>query len=160
MFGLSGIGMKIAIAAILFSIISGGYFYIKSLRAEIELAREVQAKMETVITKQTLAMDNMKADIERMNKLQTELSSQVREAEQSSKDLARKFTQDSAGRERNLGALANAKPSVVEQKVNRGTKDALRCNELVTGSPLTEEERSGKARNNICPDLLPKPEKK
>ena len=38
MFGLGGIGMKVAIAAILFSIISGGYFYIKSLRSEIELA--------------------------------------------------------------------------------------------------------------------------
>jgi hypothetical protein len=56
--------------------------------------------------------------------------------------------------------MAAEKPSVVEDKINRGTKDALRCNELLTGSPLTQNEISGKVRNNICPDLLPKPEVK
>ena len=140
--------------------IFGGYFYIQSLRAEIELAREVQAKMETVISKQSLAMENMKADIERMNKIQSELSSQVRAAEQSSRDLAKKFTHDSSGKERNFGALTNAKPNIVEQKVNKGTRDALRCNEIVTGSPLTANELNGKVKNSICPDLFPKLEKK
>jgi hypothetical protein len=56
--------------------------------------------------------------------------------------------------------MAQEKPSIVEEKVNRGSKDALRCNELITGSPLTEDEAAGKVRNNICPTLLPKPEVK
>jgi hypothetical protein len=155
-----GIGIKIAIAAILFSIISGGYFFIKEQGAQLELAKEVQAKLEGVIDKQNLAMDNIKADVERMGKVQGELSKQVNEADKSNKDLAKKFTQDAEGRERNLAAMAAEKPSVVEDKINRGTKDALRCNELLTGAPLTADEQSGKVRNNICPDLLPKPEVK
>jgi len=160
MFGFSGIGLKIAITAILFSVISGGYFYIKQQQAELELAKEVQAKMEGVIQKQGLAMDNMKADVERMGQVQTELSSKVNEAQRENQDLAKKFTQDAEGKERNLAAMAQEKPSIVEEKVNRGSKDALRCNELITGSPLTEDEAAGKVRNNICPTLLPKPEVK
>ena len=155
-----GIGIKVAIAAILFSIISGGYFFIKEQAAQLELAKEVQAKMEGVIEKQGLAMDNMKADVERMGKVQQELSGSISAAEKDTKALAKKFTEDAEGRERNLAAMAAEKPSVVEEKINRGTKDALRCNELLTGAPLTADEKSGKVRNNICPDLLPKPEVK
>jgi hypothetical protein len=155
-----GIGIKIAIAAILFSIISGGYFFIKEQQAQLELAKEVQAKMEGVIEKQGLAMDNMKADMERMGQVQKELSGSINAAEKDTKALAKKFTEDAEGRERNLAAMAAEKPSVVEEKINRGTKDALRCNELLTGAPLTEDEKAGKVRNNICADLLPKPEVK
>ena len=155
-----GIGIKVAIAAILFSIISGGYFFIKEQQAQLELAKEVQAKMEGVIEKQNLAMDNIKADVERMGQVQKELSGTISAAEKSTKDLAKKFTEDSEGRERNLAAMAAEKPSVVEEKINRGTKDALRCNELLTGASLTDDEKTGKVRNNICPDLLPKPEVK
>lgn len=155
-----GIGIKVAIAAILFTVISSGYFFIKEQAAQLELAKEVQAKLESVIEKQGLAMDNMKADMERMGQVQGELSKQVNAADQASRDLAKKFTQDAEGRERNLAAMATQQPSVVEDKINRGTKDALRCNELLTGAPLTADESNGKVRNNICPDLLPKPEVK
>lgn len=155
-----GIGIKVAIAAILFSIISGGYFFIKEQQAQLELAKEVQAKMEGVIEKQNLAMDNIKADVERMGQVQKELSGTISAAEKSTKDLAKKFTEDAEGRERNLAAMAAEKPSVVEEKINRGTKDALRCNELLTGAQLTDDEKTGKVRNNICQDLLPKPEVK
>ena len=154
------IGIKVAIAAILFTVISSGYFFIQEQAAQLELAKEVQAKMEGVIDKQNLAMDNMKADIERMGQVQKDLSSSISAAEKDTKALAKKFTEDAEGRERNLAAMAAEKPSVVEEKINRGTKDALRCNELLTGAPLTDDEAAGKVRNNICPDLLPKPEVK
>jgi len=153
-------GIKVAIAAILFTVISSGYFFIKEQAAQLELAKEVQAKMESVIEKQGLAMDNMKADMERMGQVQKDLSSSISAAEKDNKALAKKFTEDAEGRERNLAAMAAEKPSVVEEKINRGTKDALRCNELLTGAPLTADEQAGKVRNNICPDLLPKPEVK
>ena len=48
-----GLGIKIAIAAILFSVISGGYFYIEALQGKLEAAKEVQIRMEGVITQQT-----------------------------------------------------------------------------------------------------------
>ena len=126
-----GIGIKIAIAAILFSIISGGYFFIKEQGAQLELAKEVQAKLEGVIDKQNLAMDNIKADVERMGKVQGELSKQVNEADKSNKDLAKKFTQDAEGRERNLAAMAAEKPSVVEDKITRSIHPFTICSSKI-----------------------------
>jgi hypothetical protein len=95
-----------------------------------------------------------------MGQVQNDLSKQVGAADQAANNLSKKFTEDAEGRERNLAAMAAEKPSVVEEKINRGTKDALRCNELLTGAPLTDDEAAGKVRNNICPELLPKPEGK
>lgn len=158
MFGFGGIGLKIAIAAILFSIVSGGYFYIQSLRSELKVAAEVQGKMQDVITSQTQAMNTIKQDIERMNEAQKEISSKVQEAQKTSDDLAKKFTQDSQGRERNLTREALARPQVMEEKINQGSKNALRCNEIITGSQLTADEKSGKVKNPICPNLFPKTE--
>lgn len=160
MFGLSGLVFRLGVLALLVSIIGGGYFYVQTLETKLQLAAEVQAKMEGVIEKQSIVMDNMKADVERMNTLQKELGQKIQEANQSTIDLNKKFTQDAEGRERNFAAMSNAKPDEVEMKANRGTKDALRCNEIITGSPLTAEEQSGKVQNNICPDLFPKIEVK
>jgi hypothetical protein len=160
MFGLGGLGLKIGILAILLSVIGGGYFYVQTLETKLQLAAEVQAKMEGVIEKQNLAMDNLKADVERMGKAQADLGQKILETTQSTQDLNKKFIQDAEGRERNLAAMANAQPNETEAKVNRGTKDALRCNEITTGSPLTKDEQSGKVQNNICPELLPKIETK
>lgn len=47
-----GMGIKIAIAAILFSIVSGGYFYIQALEGKLEAAAEVQQRLEGVIDQQ------------------------------------------------------------------------------------------------------------
>lgn len=155
MFGLGGLGFKIAVAAILFSIISGGYFYIQSLRSDLKLAAEVQAKLEDSIRAKDAAMEQTRRDIENMNRIQGDLNARLRAAESTSSELARRFNVDRNGNERNLGRIAGERPAVVEVRINRGTRDALRCNEIITGSPLTEDERSGKVRNSICPDLLP-----
>ena len=155
MFGLSGIGLKVAIAAVLFSVISGGYFYIQSLRSDLKLAAEVRAKLEDNIRAKDAAIAQTKRDIENMNRIQNDLSTKLRAAESTSSELARRFNVDRNGNERNLGRMAGERPAVVEVKINRGTKDALRCNEIITGSALTEDEKSGKVKNSICQDLLP-----
>lgn len=160
MFGLGGIGLKIAIAAIAFSVISGGYFYIQSLRSELKLAAEVQAKLEDNIKAKDAAMDQMRRDVENMNRIQTELNGRLRAAEATTSELARRFNVDRDGNPRNIGRIAGERPAQVETRINRGTRDALRCNEIITGSPLTEDERSGKVRNSICPELLPTAERR
>lgn len=157
MFGLGGIGLKIAIAAILFSVISGGYFYIQSLRSDLKLAAQVQAQLEDNIRAKDAAMEQTRRDIENMNRIQGELNTRLRAAENTSNELARRFNVDRNGNERNLGRIAGERPAVVEVRINRGTRDALRCNEIITGSPLTEDERNGKVRNSICQNLLPAP---
>jgi hypothetical protein len=46
--------------------------------------------------------------------------------------------------------MANKKPREIEERLNRGTKMALRCNELATGASLKSEDD----KNTICPELV------
>jgi ElaB/YqjD/DUF883 family membrane-anchored ribosome-binding protein len=141
-----GIGIKIAIAAILFSVISGGYFYIEALQGKLEAAAEVQQRMEGVITQQKMVMEQTQRDLKRMGELNQEVAAKAQAAQNEVNSLRGKFSR--------LENIAKAPPSETENRVNRGTKDALRCNEIVTGSPLTADEKSGKVKNNICNDLI------
>jgi regulator of replication initiation timing len=53
-----------------------------------------------------------------------------------------------------LDALAAAKPGLVEDIINDASEDALRCFELLSGSPLTKQERDAKTAvqaNSECP---------
>ena len=143
-----GFGIKIAIAAILFSVISGGYFYIQALQGKLEAAAEVQQRMEGVITQQKMVMEQQQADMKKMQAINAEVAKVAQQAQNDVNALNRKFQQ------RDLAMSAAKKPAEVEVRVNRGTKDALRCNELVTGAPLTPDELSGKVKNNICQNVI------
>jgi len=141
-----GLGIKLAIAAILFSVVSGGYFYIQALEGKLEAAAEVQQRMEGVITQQKMVMEQQQADMKKMQSINAEVARVAQQAQNEVNVLSRKMSR--------LDNLAKAPPSETETRVNRGTRDALRCNELVTGSPLTAEEKSGRVRNTICNDLI------
>ena len=143
-----GFGIKVAIAAILFSVISGGYFYIQALQGKLEAAAEVQQRMEGVITQQKMVMEQQQADMKKMQAINAEVAKVAQQAQEDVNSLNRKFQQ------RDLAMSAAKKPAEVEVRVNRGTKDALRCNELVTGAPLTPDELAGKIKNNICQHLI------
>lgn len=143
-----GFGIKIAIAAILFSVISGGYFYIQALQGKLEAAAEVQQRMEGVITQQKMVMEQQQADMKKMQSINAEVAKIAQQAQNDVNTLNRKFQQ------RDLAMSAAKKPAEVEVRVNRGTRDALRCNELVTGAPLTPDELSGKVKNNICQNVI------
>jgi uncharacterized protein YoxC len=141
-----GLKIKLIIAAILFSVISGGYVYIQALQGKLEAAAEVQQRMEGVITQQKMVMEQTQRDLKRMGEINQEVAAKAQAAQNEVSNLSRKMSR--------LDALAKAPPSETEMRVNRGTRDALRCNEIVTGSPLTTDEISGKIRNNICRDLI------
>jgi hypothetical protein len=143
---IMSIGIKIAIAAILFSIFSGGYFYIQALEGKLEAAAEVQQRMEGVIEQQKMVLEQNQKDIEQMKDINTKISEIAQTAQQESNDIRNKFSR--------FNGIAKNNPSEAEMRINRGTRDALRCNEIVTGSRLTADEISGKIQNNICPELI------
>lgn len=55
-----------------------------------------------------------------------------------------------------LDVLARAKPGLVEKVIDNGTTDVLRCLEIASGSPLTEDELNATTKSQIngaCPDI-------
>jgi len=143
---MGGLNIKVIIGAIIITILLSGTFYIQKLRSDLKLAAEIQAKLETVINRQKLVIEQTQKDIERMNDIQKVLQEEKNTADQEVSILRKKFDE--------FNKAITKKPGLVETRINKATKDALRCNELVSGAKLTELEKSGKVKNNICPELL------
>ncbi len=155
MFGfLSGIQAKFIAAVVIILLLVAAWFYVKHLQSSLDAAEAKMARLEDVVTSQKVAMNNLKNDIIRMNKVQNDYSEKAKESDKSYERLEDTFNQTKSGKPRDFGKIVNKKPDLMEKKMNRSTRDSLRCNELVTGSPLTFEEKSGKVRNTICPELL------
>ena len=147
-------------AIVLSSVAIGAFYYVKMLQAEIEAAKIRESKYQEAIQAKDEETEAIKADIAKIIQSQASINKKLQLAQTSVVNLEKKFTQTAAGKERDLGKDALAKPELIEKAINNGTVSALRCNEISTGSPLTDNEKSGKTVNTICPELFPKVEKK
>jgi hypothetical protein len=155
MFGfLSGIQAKFIAAVIIILMVVAAWFYVKHLESSLDAVKAMNARLEDVVTSQKVAMDNLKNDVIKMNKVQGKYSDKVQVIEKDAQDFEKKLTTTKNGNTRDLNKIANKKPTAFEKIINRASKDSLRCNEIVSGSPLTADERSGKVKNSVCPRLL------
>ena len=150
MFGAGQI-IKIVAILIIVLVIAGGIYYITDLKAALVTSQMNEQKLEEGIQAQNRLLESMKADIEAIQKTNEELR---KENEQQKKDvdaLAKKFDK------RDLGVFAIANTTKLQELIERGTKNALRCLEIATGSPLTEEEKKAPTpleANRECPALI------
>lgn len=131
------------------SVFLGGYFHIKNLQLQIENAIEKQQKLEEILGAKDLQIDSMKNDIKDIKTINEDLKTQFRVSQKEVNDLKEKFL-DNQGKQRDFARIATQKPKELQDRINRGTRFALRCNEIVTGSPLRPEDDN----NNICPDII------
>jgi flagellar biosynthesis/type III secretory pathway M-ring protein FliF/YscJ len=155
MFGfLSGIQAKFIAAVIIILMLVAAWFYVKHLESSLEASKAQLARMEDVVSSQKLAIDNLNRDVIRMNKVQNDYGEKVKGFDKSYDRLEDKFNTTKSGKPRDLNKIANKKPTAFEKIINKASKDAARCNEIVTGSPLTLAEKSGKVKNSVCPELL------
>lgn len=135
----------------------GAYYYYTTTQNRIEALVENNATLEANV--QTLQNAN-ETNLNTIDQLQENYA----EAQENYSKLQGRFqdirSQNNELRERlgkhDLGALAEAKPELVERIINNASKEALRCFELLSGAPLTQNERNAKnARqfNSECPWL-------
>jgi len=129
---------------------AGGYFYTQMLEAKLEAQEQKTQRALEVAEEQKVTMERMQADIQKMTEIQQELNTKIIAAEQNVVNLNNKFDTDSNGQARDIGRKAIEDPVKWSIKINRATKDALRCNELVTGAEVLPDEK-----NSQCPELVP-----
>ena len=95
-------------------------------------------------------MESLKRDMVEIQAQFTKVTSQFEVAQGRVDALENKLS------EHEIGNLAQKKPKLIEKIVDKGTKDVLRCYEILTGSPLTEDEiavtKKSKA-NTTCSDV-------
>jgi hypothetical protein len=143
--------IKAIVALVIVAIIAGGAWYVTGLRADLAVSEMNNQKLQEGIQAQQALMDQMRADIAQIQSINADLQNQNEKQKQDVATLAKKFDK------RDLGVVAAEKPELVERLVNRGSKNAIRCLEIASGSPLTETEKNAKTpteANRECPNLI------
>ena len=133
--------------------VGGAYVYVKKIQNDLRVSQENNAKQEIAIQEQQKLIEQQiednKAIVESMN----ELKDTNKVLKNSIKDLKDKFHKvNASGEKRDIGALATQKPNLVERVINTAGKNALRCVEIASGSPLTDKEKNATRKSQYNPE--------
>ena len=135
----------------------GGFMYVKNLKADLATSEANNLKLEQSIDSQKAVIQQMKADFEAMTKIKAEIEKQNLILKAEFKALDQKFNKiNGKGEVRDIGDLATKRPSSVEKIINKGSNNAMRCQEIAMGSPLTEKEKNATKKSEInseCPSI-------
>ena len=127
-----------------------GYWYYNDTQARMAILQENNAKLEIAVATNEAALESLQADYASAQQQLTTLNEQYTAIRRQNQELANKLERI------DLTAAAIANAEGIERAVNRGTINAGRCFELLSGAALTEEERTaqnGIAFNKECPWL-------
>ena len=134
-----------------------GYWYYEDTQAKMAILHENNAKLETAVSIQEATIKQTKKDLELAHNVATEATKSFQEARDQTQALTKRFNKVSKllG-SRDLGKLAQAKPRPVQKIINNGSKNMMRCFEILSGKPLTEKEANAEKKsqtNSMCPDI-------
>jgi septal ring factor EnvC (AmiA/AmiB activator) len=146
--------MGLKLAAVMFLVMCAmggiGYWYYNDTQARMAILQENNAKLNTAVQLNEETIASLEADYASAQAEITSLNEAYTAIRRQNQRLADKLQQI------DLTAAAIANAEGIERAVNRGTYNAGRCFELLSGAELTEEERTAEndiAFNKECPWL-------
>ena len=74
-------GLKIALVFVVLAVAGGGFFYVKQLQSNLEIARLNNAKLEQAVETSEASIATLKADNARLNTLTDQLNSDLNKSE-------------------------------------------------------------------------------
>ena len=140
--------IKLILMVIMLAGAGGGYLYVKKLQKDNAILKVNQIKLETAVEDNNKVIEQQTADL-RAIRVTLEVIEESNKRLQADKDNL----SDRLGKH-DIGNLAEKKPGLVEKIINKASDSAVRCMEIASGSPLTEEELNG-SPNRECPSFWP-----
>lgn len=150
MFIIRKLRMYFIIAAILGAVGFGAWKYYEYTQNQIRIFAENAATAELAQRETEAALQKTQRDLELVQEQFVIVTEKFQVAEQRVKTLEEKLS------EHDLNYLASRRPKLVEKVIDKATENVLRCLEIASGSPLTEDELNATTRsqiNNECPDI-------
>jgi len=149
--------LKIAIVAIMLAGGAGAFIYVKTLQADLAMSEANNAKLEQSVESQKAVIEQQLKDVKAIRVAIVEQETLNKKLNESLEDLRDKFHKvNASGKKRDIGALAEDKPRLIERVINTGTRNALRCMEISMGAKLTEKEVNATKKSEInseCSDI-------
>ena len=132
----------------------GGYWYYNDTQERLTILTENNAQLNIAVQTNEDTINSLQASYAAIQAENTRINAEYAAIRRQNSILAGKLA------DLDLGLIASQRPESIERAVNRGTINAGRCFEILSGSPLTEEERNatnGESFNKECPWLWPGP---
>tara|TARA_B100002019_G_C21208374_1_gene567977 strand:+ start:162 stop:659 length:498 start_codon:yes stop_codon:yes gene_type:complete len=138
-------GAKLALVMFVLMCAMGGgaYWYYNDTQEKIKILTENNAKLESAVETNEQALAAQTAAFESMQKQNAKLQAEWTEINNRNRSLENRLSRH------DIGASGVAKPSLTEKVLNNATKNAQRCLEIFSGSPLTEKELSATKPSEI-----------
>lgn len=150
MFGLGSLKIYALIGVAVATMVAGFYWYYQDSQKRIMALMENQAKLETAVQLQEQTIKQQQEDMKKQAETLQVVNESFAKAQADKQALSDKLMKH------DLGYLAEKKPGLIEDKINRGTDNAGRCFEILSGAPLTDAERNATKKseiNNECPSI-------
>jgi chromosome segregation ATPase len=146
--------MKLAGLLLVVIMVMGGigYWYYNDTQARMAILQENNAQLSVAVATNEETIASLQADYARAQEETQRINAAYTEIRRQNSRLSNRLS------EIDLSLLAAEKPDSIERAVNRGTVNAGRCFEILSGSPLTETELNatdGESFNKECPWLWP-----
>jgi len=142
--------IKLAGVILLASAIGAAYWYFNWSQAEIARLRGNAIKLELAIAQSEAAIKALKESEKQVLIRSEVVNTQFQAARTETTVLKKKLAKH------DLGYLASQKPRLVKKIINKGSHDVSRCMEIMSGSPLTQDELLANRKSQInssCSDL-------
>ncbi len=135
----------------------GGFMYVKNLKAENEILRLNNSKLNDAVDEQQAVIEQQIADFEEIQSINKSLVESNAKLTEDLRVANEKFNKiNAAGDRRDMGDLAFNRPKNVEFIERKREIQRARCFEIAQGSPLTEEELNATKKSQInaeCPNI-------
>ena len=142
--------IKLVLAIIVMIGAGGGYLYVNKLQKDNATLKTNQIKLESAVEDNNKVIEQQIEDINKIRNTLEIVEEEKKKLEKDKDDLNKRLGKH------DIGNLAENKPGLVEKIINKASKNAQRCVEIASGSPLTEEELNG-TPNRECPRFWPAP---
>ena len=126
----------------------GGYMYVKKLQKDNATLKVNQIKLEIAVEENNKVIEQQTKDLKKIRTTLSELDEVNKKLQADRDNLNKRLSKH------DIGNLAENKPGLVEKIINKASDSAVRCMEIASGSPLTEEELNG-SPNRECPSFWP-----
>lgn len=132
----------------------GAYTYYITTQETIRVLTENNVKLELAVATNEEAIASLQSDYAAAMEENKKINEAYADIRRQNNRLSSKLA------DMDLGLLAVEKTESIERAINRGTVNAGRCFELLSGAELTEDEKNAtdaKQFNKECPWLWPGP---
>lgn len=148
--------IRLILILVILAAIGGALWYITGLRGQLAVSELNNEKLQNSVILQQEVIDQIKKDVESVQKSNETINESIKNQNKDLNSLQNRFNVNADGTQRDVGKIAITNTSSIERAVNKGSINAARCLEIASGSPLTEEEKNAKTKQQInkeCPSL-------